>query len=118
MMEDELIEILESFGCSAYLRGSLNPEDPIPDDFFIFWDNGSRALSHYDNREYSVLYDYGIVYYSTNPSGVYSVVRDLRKELKARGWQVDGDGFTVDSGISTHDGRGIEATHVAYIERN
>lgn len=116
-MEDELIRILSEFGYPVYLQGSLSPDEKFPNDFFTFWNNDSEDGSHYDNREHSTLYDYDVNFYSVSPNRVYDILRAAKHSLKEKGWIVSGDGYSLSSGVQTHDGRGIRAYYKRYIVR-
>lgn len=110
-MEDLLIEILETFGFPVRLQGSLLPDEPYPDHFFTFWDNGSHDESYYDDEENSTIYDYDVNFYSVNPEWVYTKLREAKSVLKKAGFIVSGDGYTVSSDEPTHDGRGINVKY-------
>lgn len=114
-MEDLLIETLESFGFPVILQGSLLPDEPYPDHFFTFWNNNSYGESYYDNDEKSTVYNYDVNFYSVNPEWVYSKLRAAKVALKRVGFIVSGDGYSVMSDESTHDGRGI---NVLYLKQN
>lgn len=113
-MEDLLIEILSQFGYPVRLQGSLLPDEPYPDHFFTFWNNSSDSEGHYDNDETQIVYDYDVNFYSINPEYVYNVLRDAKKLLKQNHFIVSGDGYSVMSDESTHDGRGL---HVLYLKQ-
>lgn len=110
-MEDLLIEILESFGYPVRLQGSLLPDEPYPDHFFTFWNNNSYSESFYDNNEKSIIYDYDVNFYSIDPELVYTKLREAKKSLKAAGFIISGDGYSVASDEQTHDGRGMNVLY-------
>ena len=113
-MEDLLIETLEKFGFPVKLQGSLLADEPYPDHFFTFWDNG--GTSHfYDNDETSIAYDYDVNFYSITPEWVYTKLREAKAALKKAGFIVSGDGYTIGSDETTHDGRGINVKYLKYI---
>jgi hypothetical protein len=106
-MEDLLIATLETFGYPVKLQGSLLENEPYPNHFFTFWNNSSAGNSFYDNAETSTAYDYDVNFYSSDPTLVYSVMREAKEKLKAAGFIVSGDGYSVASDEPTHDGRGM-----------
>ena len=114
-MEDLLISTLETFGYPVFLQGSLLPDEPYPDHFFTFWNNDSSGNSYYDNTEASTVFSYAVNFYSMNPESVYTTLRNAVTALKAAGFIVSGDGYSVGSDEPTHDGRGI---NVLYRRRN
>lgn len=113
-MEDLLIQTLSSFGYPVMLQGSLLPNEPYPDNFFTFWNNDSSDGTHYDNAAASVLYSYEVNFYSNNPANVYDVLRAAITSLRAAGFVISGDGYSVASDEPTHDGRGVD---VEYLRR-
>ena len=114
-MEDLLISTLEAFGYPVMLQGSLLPNEPYPDNFFTFWNNGSRDGTHYDNAAASVIYRYEINFYSNNPANVYDVLRAAIAKLRAAGFIISGDGYSVASDEPTHDGRGVDASYLGRV---
>ncbi len=114
-MEDLLIGTLETMGFPILLQGSLLPDEPYPDHFFTFWDNGSYGQSFYDNDEKTTVFSYDLNFYSTNPEWVYSRLREAAALLKQAGFIVSGDGYSAASDEPTHDGRGI---HILFLRRN
>ena len=113
-MEDLLISTLETFGFPVMLQGALLPNEPYPADFFTFWNTGSSDGTHYDNTAASVLYSYEVNFYSNNPANVYDVLRAAIAKLRAAGFIISGDGYSVASDEPTHDGRGVD---VEYLRR-
>ena len=111
-MEDLLISTLEAFGYPVMLQGSLLPNEPYPDNFFTFWNNGSSDGTHYDNAAASVIYRYEVNFYSNNPANVYDVLRAAITSLRAAGFIISGDGYSVASDEPTHDGRGVMANYL------
>ena len=116
-MEDRLIELLESFGYPVIRQGSLTEEDPYPDNFFTFWNNGSSDESHYDNEVVSLVYDYDVNFYSNSPESTYNTLRAAIKLLKSEGWIISGDGYDVASDEITHTGRGVNVLYLKQLER-
>ena len=114
-MEDLLIETLKLLGYPVKLQGSLLPTEPYPDHFFTFWNNSSFGNSFYDNDECSTEFHYDVNFYSIDPNLVYQKLREAVNLLKEAGFIVSGDGYSVTSDESTHDGRGIQ---VLYLRRN
>ena len=113
-MEDLLIEVLSTFGYPVRLQGSFAEDEKYPEYFFTFWNNSSDSQSYYDNDEKTILYNYDVNFYSTNPDYVYTKMREAKKLLKEKGFIVSGDGYSVMSDEPTHDGRGM---NVMYLRR-
>lgn len=114
-MEDLLIKTLEQFGYPIKLQGSMLSDEKYPDHFFTFWNNASDSECFYDNDEKSILYDYDLNFYSIDQTLVYTVLREAKTKLKAVGFMVFGDGYTVASDEPTHDGRGINVKYLKYL---
>ena len=106
MMEDNLIELLESLGYDVYRQGSLTEGD-YPESFFTFWNPDSPDHSHYDNETYGTEWNFSVYFYSTNPELTYSVISDARILLKQNNWIVPSQGFDVRSDRPSHTGRGL-----------
>lgn len=113
-MEDKLIELLESFGYPVIRQGSLTDNEPYPNDFFTFWENGSSDGSHYDNETASLIYDYDVNFYSNSPDHTYDKLRKAIKLLKSEGFIISGDGYDVASDEDTHTGRGVNALYLKH----
>lgn len=107
-MEDNLIELLETFGYPVIRQGSLAPDEKYPDTFFTFWNNDETGESFYDNETVSVDYEYDVNVYSIDPDLVYSLLSEARTLLKQNGWIIATRGYDVPSDEITHTGRGME----------
>lgn len=115
-MEDNLIEILQTFGYPVIRQGSIAEGSKYPDHFFTFWNNDSPDHAYYDNRDYGTAWEFDVNFYSVDPEKTYSVLSEARKKLKAEKWIIPGKGYDVLSDEETHTGRGMEA-HYLEIER-
>lgn len=113
-MEDELIEILETFGYPVVRQGSLGPDEEYPDSFFTFWNNDSPDHAHYDNAEYGTEWDFDVNFYSTDPEKTYQVLADARIKLKQNKWIIPGKGYDVASDEVTHTGRGMRVFYLEF----
>ena len=109
MMEDHLIQLLETFEYPVIRQGSLPEDEVYPDSFFTFWNNDSPDHAYYDNAEYGTAWDFDVNFYSTDPAKTYSVLSVARKRLKEKGWIIPGKGYDVASDEVTHTGRGMRA---------
>ena len=112
-MEDNLIQILESFKYPVYRQGSMSGDDSYPETFFTFRNTESPDHAHYDNTDYGTSWFFSVYVYSSDPSLTYSLILDARAALKAAGWIVPSKGYDVDSDEATHTGRGID---IQYLE--
>lgn len=110
-MEDLLISILETYKYPIYRQGSLG-DDPYPPQFFTFWNNTSYDGSHYDNKAVSIIGNFDVNYYSTDPDDTYQTLRGAIALLKEAGFIVSGDGYDVISDENTHTGRGVNVLYL------
>lgn len=106
-LEDKLIEILNTFGYPVIRQGSLTDNDEYPDTFFTYWNNYETETKAYDNVTASVLYDYDVNVYSTDPNKVYNLLIAARELLKTNGFNTPSRGYDVGSDEPTHTGRGM-----------
>lgn len=111
-MEDNLIEVLESFGYPVYRQGSLAEDGAYPDSFFTFWNNDSPDHSYYDGEEYGTDWDFDVNFYSNDPEKTYKVLADARIKLKEAKWIIPGKGYDVASDEVTHTGRGMQVFYL------
>ena len=113
-MEDNLIEILSSFGYPVYRQGSMSDDATYPPTFITFWNFDSPDHSYYDNSDYGTEWGFNIYVYSNDPELTYSVLADVRAALKEAGWICRGKGFDVQSDEETHTGRGLEIYYLQF----
>lgn len=111
-MEDELIEILESFGYPVIRQGSISESDEYPSNFFTFWNNDSPIHVFYDNEEHGIDWDFDVNFYSIDPALTYNILAQARKKLREHNWIIQGAGYDVASDEPTHTGRGMRALYL------
>lgn len=111
-MEDALIQLLESFGYPVMRQGSLPKDQAYPDTFFTFWNSTEEGKSFYDNQTASVIYDFDVNVYSTNPNEVYRLVEAARSLLRSNNWIISTRGYDAASDEITHIGRGFIAQYL------
>ena len=108
-MEDILISLLSTFNFPVYRQGSVSE---YPPSFFTFWNSDTPVHAYYDNEEYGASWDFGVYFYSEDPSLVYSTISDARTLLKQNGFVIPSRGFDVTSDEPTHTGRGFNAQYL------
>lgn len=111
-MEDNLIELLESFTYPVVRQGSLAPDEAYPATFFTFWNNDEAGESFYDNDTALVVYDFDVNVYSNNPTTTYELLRQARKFLKQNNWIIASRGYDVASDEISHTGRGMRVLYL------
>lgn len=113
-MEDNLVEILSSFGYPVYRQGSMSNDATYPDTFFTFWNYDSPDHNHYDNNDYGTEWNFNIYVYSNDPDMTYNLLASARAALKSAGWICQGKGFDVQSDEETHTGRGLNVIYMQF----
>ena len=113
MIDDNLIELLKTFGFPVYRQGSLAENAPYPDTFFTFWEN-PETTTDYDNETKFVIYDFNVYVYSNDPEVLAATLSAARTLLKQNNFIIVQRGFDVASDEETHTGKGFE---VGYINR-
>ena len=83
-MEDNLIELLETFGYKVRRQGSFLEDEAYPDTFITFWNASESEAAAYDNATKRVAYLYNVNVYSDDPDVTFSLLRDIRKLLKKK----------------------------------
>lgn len=111
-MEDNLIELLETLNPNVIRQGSLGPDQAYPDTFFTFWNNDEEGQSFYDNETATVVYDYDVNVYSTNPDTTYGLLAEARRLLKTNNWIIAERGYDVASDEILHTGRGMRVLYL------
>lgn len=111
-MEDNLIELLETFGYPVFRQGSLAENEPYPPTFITFWNNTEYAKSAYDNTIVFVIYDFDVNVYADDPATVYDLLKRARTLLKNNGYQIPDRGHDLASDVDTHTGRGMNVTKI------
>lgn len=111
-MEDNLIELLETFGYPVFRQGSLTENEPYPPTFFTFWNNGEYGFKYYDNATTLIYFDFDVNVYSDDPATVYDLLQQARTLLKSNGYQTPDRGHDVASDVDTHTGRGLNVTKI------
>lgn len=107
MVDDVLIELLQTFKYPVYRQGSLGKNEPYPDTFFTFWENPEN-VTDYDNGTKFVVYDFNIYVYSTDPELLATTLAAARTLLKQNNFIILSRGFDVASDEITHTGKGFE----------
>lgn len=111
-MEDNLIQLLSTFGYPVIRQGSLPSDTAYPDTFFTFWNRTEEGQSYYDNETASVVYDFDVNVYSTSPDRAYSLLAGARTLLKSHGYVTPTRGYDVPSDEITHVGRGMNVQYL------
>jgi hypothetical protein len=114
-MEDTLIELLETFGYPVIRQGSLTEGEEYPDTMITFWENEDIDESHYDNQPTSVIWDYDVNVYSTDPTTTYSLLDSARSLLRENGFIIARRGYDLASDTPSQTGRGMNVVFIQNI---
>ena len=117
-MEDTLIQLLESLNYPVIRQGSLSPSQAYPDTFFTFWNTNEDGHRFYDNDTVSVVYQFRVSVYSSDPVLAYSALDAARRLLRQNGWIIAARGYDVPSDEITHIGRGMDVQYLRYWNEN
>lgn len=117
-MKDLLIQTLTPLGYPIRLQGSLGTSETYPESFFTFWNNETNDDEFYDNEEHSVIWDFDLNFYSTDPELVNTVLIASKRLLKSIGFICRGVGYDVTSDEVTHTGRGMNVLKIEKLGGN
>lgn len=109
-MKQKLLDILEKH-CSAFLQGTMNPDEEYPAEFVTFWTPTTSDNAHYDNAVTAVNWTFYVVYYSNDPLQVNTKPLEIAADLKAAGFVQQGRGYDILSDEPTHTGWAMDFTY-------
>lgn len=123
LVKQILIDALETITDSdtnkpypIHLQGSLLPNEPYPESFFTFWNNGSESDEFYSNKEGQIIHYFDLNFYSSKLAGdIEDIFTSAIAALKDAGFIVSGNGFDVPSDESSHTGRGVDLIYIEQI---
>ena len=110
-MKEKLIEVLAGFKYPVLLQGSLPLDQAYPENFFTFWNNSTEDGNHYDNGTVCFVWSFDVMFYSTDPTLVNTMLNEAKTALKSQGFIIGGKGYDVASDEPTHTGRGISVLY-------
>lgn len=103
-MKKKLIEILEKICPNVYLQGTLNEDEAFPESFITFWTDTTDDDTFYDNGAKSEIWNFNVIFYSSDPTLVETKPAEIRAALKAAGFIPQGKGNDIPSGKPSHTG--------------
>lgn len=107
-MKKKLIDILEKICPNVFLQGTLNENEAFPESFITFWTNYTDDTSFYDDDPKSEVWDFNVIFYSSDPTLVETKSAEIRAALKAEGFIPQGKGNDIPSGTQSHTGWAME----------
>lgn len=113
-IEDDLIEILDTFNFPVDRQGSYQKGQPYPDTFITFWTD-TEDSGHYDDFASTTVWHFDVNVYSTNPDTVIRTILAVKAALESAGFTVNGKGSDAASDYATHTGKMID---VWFMEHN
>lgn len=96
-MKEQLIEILETICPNVYLQGTLAENAEYPESFITFWTNYTDDNSFYDDNPHNEIWNFTIIFYSSNPTLVGTKPAAIRAALKNAGFIPQGKGHDIPS---------------------
>ena len=112
-MKELLIETLSKiFGENVFLQGTLNAEEPYPDDFATFWTTETTDRKFYDNSPHSEDWNFNVILYSVSPSRLAENAKKVKNALKAAGFIPQGNGTDIASDRISHTGWVMECVFI------
>lgn len=108
-MKQKLVDILERH-CpnNVNLQGTMNPNEPYPEEFLTYWTPSTDDSAHYDNDVAAVGWTFYVIYYSSDPAQVNTKPFEIAADLKAAGFVQRGRGYDILSDEKTHTGWAME----------
>lgn len=113
-IEDDLIEVLETFGYPVDRQGSYQQGQAYPDTFITFWTDTEDG-SHFDNFAATTIWHFDVNVYSTNPDTVIRTILAAKAALENKGFITNGKGSDAASDYASHTGKMLD---VWFMERN
>ena len=113
-IEDDLIDVLDTFGYPVDRQGSYQQGQQYPPTFFTFWTD-SEDGNHYNNHAATTIWHFDVNCYSSNPDTVIRTLLAAKEALEAKGFITTGKGSDAASDYPTHTGKTLD---VWFIERN
>ena len=107
-MKALLIETLEATSYPVYLQGTFAEDEAYPDSFITFFTLSSDDATHHDNEAIGTVWEYQVIFYSSDPRLVATVPNDIRNRLKAAGFIPRGRGRDIPSDEPSHTGWAME----------
>ena len=89
-----LVSTLESLNYPVFLQGTFDGDD-YPESFITYIINSSDDREHYDDDATSWSWDATVIFYSKDPSKLFSVPETIRETLKTAGFIPTGKGYNI-----------------------
>lgn len=91
---DSLVSLLESLNYPVFLQGTFSG-DAYPDSFITYMINSSSDRAHFDDDVTSWTWDATVIFYTKNPTLLFSVPETIRTTLKNAGFIPSGKGYNI-----------------------
>lgn len=95
-------------GETLILQGTLDKNQPYPDNFVTIWTDFTADNGHFDNAVTSVDWHFTAILYSNNPKTLFKKANELIDTLRADGFIPQGKGQDIPSDETTHTGWAME----------
>ena len=111
-MKETLIALLGTLKYPVKLQGTITKDEAYPASFFTIWNTETIDGHHYDNGPISVVWEFSIFFFSTDPTLVNTVLDEAIALLKTNGWIITGRGYDAPSDEASHTGRAFDALYI------
>lgn len=104
-MKSSLIAVLETI-CpnNVYLQGTLAANAEYPESFITFWTNYTDDATFYNNNSHKTVWNFSVIFYSSDPTLVSTKPAEIREALKQAGFIPQGKGNDIPSDRPSHTG--------------
>lgn len=103
-MKSSLIQVLETVCPNVYLQGTLAENAEYPESFITFWTDYTDDASFYDNNPHNEIWNFSVIFYSSDPQLVDTKPALIRAALKQAGFIPQGKGQDIPSDRQSHTG--------------
>lgn len=107
-MKTDLITVLETICPNVYLQGTLAENAEYPESFITFWTDTTDDETFYDNDAHSEIWNFTVIFYSSDPTLVGTKPAEIRAALKNAGFIPQGKGHDIPSDRPSHTGWAME----------
>ena len=106
----DIYKDLEKTGLDVWQQGAV-PED-MPESYITVWNDSSSDNINADNRTKSIVYQFTVIYYTTDERTIYTKFEEIASLLKEKNYIYSGMGFDIESGVENYSARCIEVSKI------
>lgn len=109
-MKQKLINTLTPVCSVVKLQGTFEENEAYPSEFITFWTNYTATNKNFDNEEYSIIWNFSVIYYSNDPAQVETKAALIRAALKNAGFIVSGKGNDIPADRPDYTGWALDCS--------